>query len=131
MTFVNVVTFVVKKTSSFVVVLFVTFVVAGCGKKGPPLAPVVRVPAQVATIKAQRVGSEAFITLTVPTTNIDKSMPISISRVEVYGYTGTRPPAPARWVELAELVGTVPVVPPRSPDSPPEAPQPADPSKGA
>ena len=59
--------------------------VAACGKKGPPLAPVVRIPAAVSTISAQRVGSDAFVTLTVPATNIDKSVPVDISRIEVYG----------------------------------------------
>src|SRR6185295_5022678 len=85
---------------------------AGCGKKGPPLAPVVRIPAAVEMIHAQRVGGEAFVTLTVPNTNIDKSMPVDISRVEVYGYTGRRPPTNARWVEFADLVASVPVIPP-------------------
>jgi len=88
---------------------FVVFV--SCGKKGPPLAPIVRIPSAVATLQAQRVGSDAFVTLTIPNTNIDRSMPVDIVRVEVYGYTGRRPPPPARWVEFGELVASVPVIP--------------------
>jgi predicted small lipoprotein YifL len=72
--------------------LAVILTFAGCGKKGPPLAPMVRIPAPVPTIQAHRVGSDAFITLTIPNTNIDRSLPVDIGRVEIYGYTGRRPP---------------------------------------
>jgi hypothetical protein len=114
-----------------VVVLFVCFVAAGCGKKGPPLAPIVRIPSAVAMIQAQRVGSDAFVTLTIPNTNIDRSMPADIARVEVYGYTGRRPPSPARFVEFADLVASIPVIPPPAPGAAPAEATPIDPSKGA
>ena len=104
---------------------------ADCGKKGPPLAPIVRIPAAVATIQAQRVGSDAFVTLTVPNTNVDRSMPVDIVRVEVYGYTGRRPPPAARWVEFGELVASIPIIPPPPPDTPPTDTPPVDLSKGA
>ena len=108
---------------------FVAFV--ACGKKGPPLAPIVRIPSAVAMIQAQRVGSDAFVTLTIPNTNIDRSIPVDIARIEVYGYTGRRPPSPARWVELAELVASIPVIPPPPADAAPAEAPPIDPSKGA
>jgi len=82
-------------------------------------------------IQAQRVGSDAFVTLTIPNTNIDRSIPVDIARVEVYGYTGRRPPSPARWVELAELVASIPVIPPPPADAAPAEAPPIDPSKGA
>ena len=70
----------------------------GCGKKGAPLAPFVRIPAAVETIAASRLGDNVYVTLTVPVTNIDTSIPIDISRIDVYGYTGrvapTRPILP-------------------------------------
>jgi hypothetical protein len=113
------------------VTLFVCVVAAGCGKKGPPLAPILRIPSAVAMLHVQRVGSEAFVTLTIPNTNIDRSMPVDIVRVEVYGYTGRRPPSPARWVEFGELVASIPVIPPPPLDAAPAAPTPIDPSKGA
>ncbi len=106
--------------------------VAACGTKGPPLAPIVRIPAAVTTIQAQRVGSDAFVTVTIPAKNIDGSAPIDIGRVEVYGYTGRRPPPNARWVEVADLVATIPVIPPLTLDAPPvDTTQPLDLSKGA
>jgi hypothetical protein len=107
-------------------------VISGCGKKGPPLAPIVRIPAAVDKLQAQRVGSDAFITLTVPVKNIDSSIPVDVGRIEVYGYTGRRPPPNTRWVEFGELVATIPVIPPPPPDAPPaDATQPVDLTKGA
>jgi len=108
---------------------FVAFV--ACGKKGPPLAPIVRIPSAVAMIHAQRIGSDAFVTLAIPNTNIDRSVPIDIGRVEVYGYTGRRPPPPTRFVEFGDLVASIPVIPPPPPGAAPAEQTPIDPSKGA
>lgn len=94
------------------VVLAVTMFGWGCGKKGPPLAPFVRIPAPVETIAASRLGNDVFVTLTIPVTNVDASIPVDISRVEVYGYTGRVAPTPAQWPELGTVVATIPVVPP-------------------
>jgi len=109
----------------------VCFVAEGCGKKGPPLAPIVRIPAAVAMIQAQRIGSDAFVTVTIPNTNIDRSIPVDIARVEVYGYTGRRPPPTARFVEFADLVASIPVIAPPLPGAAPAEATPIDPSKGA
>jgi hypothetical protein len=84
----------------------------GCGKKGAPLPPFVRIPAGVEMITASRLGNDVYVTLTVPTTNIDKSLPIDISRIEVFGYTGRVAPTAARWAELGTVVASIPVVPP-------------------
>ncbi len=84
----------------------------GCGRKGPPLAPFVLIPAPVETITASRLGNDVFVTLTVPSTNVDASIPVDISRIDVYGYTGRVAPTPARWPELGTVVATIPVVPP-------------------
>ena len=32
-----------------------------CGKKGPPLAPFVRVPAVVTSVTPQRIGSDVYL----------------------------------------------------------------------
>ena len=84
----------------------------GCGKKGPPLAPFVRIPAAVEMITAARVGNDIYVTFTVPTANIDRSVPIDVSRIDVYGYTGRTAPTLPRWAELGTVVGSIPVVPP-------------------
>ena len=82
---------------------------AGCGKKGPPLAPYVLLPEAPTRVAAQRLGDDVYVTLTLPVQNIDKSKPADVRRVEVYAFTATTPPTRARQLELATLVATVPV----------------------
>ena len=62
---------------------------AGCGKKGPPLAPYVLLPAAPARVAAQRIGDDVFVTFAVPAQNVDASKPADVRRVEVYGFTAT------------------------------------------
>ena len=59
----------------------------GCGKKGPPLAPLARAPGRAMDIAARRIGDTVAITFTVPSANMDESKPADIARVEVYAYT--------------------------------------------
>jgi hypothetical protein len=102
---------------------------AGCGKKGAPLAPIVRVPAQVESIAARRVGSDVYVTLTVPAKNIDASIPADVGRIDVYGYTGRTEPSRVRWSALGTVIGSVPVLAAPRPGVPPGPV--ADPSTGA
>jgi hypothetical protein len=102
-----------------------------CGKKGPPIPPNVRIPAAVAKIDATRLGNDIYVTLTVPSTNIDESVPIDIQRIDIYGYTGVTPPPMARFPELASVVATVPVVAPPKLDEDAPPPPPSDPLAGA
>src|SRR5262245_59429214 len=92
-------------------VLVFAALLGACGKKGPPLAPIVRVPAAITAVAAQRVGNEFYLTLTVPTTNIDGTMPLDIGRIDVYGYTGTSAPPRGRFLEVGRRVASVPIVP--------------------
>jgi hypothetical protein len=98
---------------------------AACGKKGPPLAPLIPIPAAIDQISAARVGNDVYVTLTVPSANIDQFAPASLTRIEVFGYTGRTPPPRARWVEFGTLVATVPVAPPPAPAPPPDEKPPA------
>ena len=102
----------VKRSSWCVAAVAAVVVAGGCGKRGAPLAPIIRIPATIDAIQAQRAGSDVFITLTVPAKNIDSSIPVDIGRVEVLGYTGRTPPPRAQWYALGDLVATIPVVPP-------------------
>jgi hypothetical protein len=88
---------------------------AGCGKKGPPLAPMIRIPSAITVIQAQRAGGDVFITLTVPNKNVDSSIPIDIGRIEIYGYTGRTQPLRTQWAAVGDLIATIPVVPPPLP----------------
>jgi hypothetical protein len=106
-------------------------VAAGCGKKGPPLTPIVRMPVAVATLTPKRVGTEVYVTFTVPAQNIDTSKPASISRVELYAATSLTVPPRARFLEIATRVGSIPVAPAADPADPGAEMPPYDPKVGA
>ena len=92
-------------------------VAVGCGMRGPPLAPLVVVPAAVTTLEIQRVDDDVFIRLEVPSGNTDGSEPADLERVEVYALTTHPDPTRtvrqlslADWRDRATLVATIPVV---------------------
>lgn len=85
--------------------------VAACGKKGPPLAPLVRVPATVDTVTAQRIGDDVYVSFPVPKANVDGQQPADIGSLEVYAITATSPPETDEQRQLATLVATLPVQP--------------------
>jgi hypothetical protein len=91
---------------SWVLILSLT----GCGKKGPPLAPLIRVPGLVSQIAARRVGDDVVLNLTLPVQNVDQSIPVNLGRVEVFGYTGRTAPPSTRFVEVARLVASIDVL---------------------
>lgn len=93
----------------------------GCGKKGPPLAPLARVPQRVVDVAARRTGDTVAVTFTIPSSNIDETRPADIGRVDVYAYTAMLP-SDVRDPRRMTLVGSVTV------RRPPE-PQPEDASK--
>jgi hypothetical protein len=52
----------------------------GCGKKGPPLAPYVLLPAAPARVAAQRAGDDVYVTLTCRRrTSTPRSRPTSVA----------------------------------------------------
>jgi hypothetical protein len=72
----------------------------------------------VTQLDARRVGDDVYVSVTIPSSNIDKTIPSDVARVEIYGYTGLTPPG-ARFLERGTLVGTIPVAPARRPEDPP------------
>jgi hypothetical protein len=98
---------------------------AACGKKGPPLAPLVLVPAQIAALAAERSADAVFVTLTVPTTNVGGDSPGDIAAVEVFAATADREPPigerepdpPWTLVQRVPVRRPVPPVPPSPPGS--------------
>ena len=69
---------------------------AACGKKGPPLPPMARVPSPPASPQAFRVGDEVYISFGVPTANVSGQTPADLSAIDLYAFTGTQPPPPPR-----------------------------------
>lgn len=80
---------------------------AGCGKKGAPLPPFVRVPGAVGQFTAHRIGDDVVLTFALPVQNVDESTPVSLGRVDVYAYTARAAPPAARFTQVAKLVGMI------------------------
>jgi hypothetical protein len=105
--------------------------IAGCGRKGPPLAPLVRVPAAVTTIEARRLGSDVFVTFTLPVQNADASEPADLARVELLALTAPEAPPPAQFRKLATRIASLAVHPPPAKDAEPNEPAPGAIQQGA
>jgi hypothetical protein len=103
-----------------------------CGKKGPPLAPLVRIPAPPADFTAERRGSDVRMQFAVPTVNTDGSKPANIERIDVYGFTGPSGVNDDQLLKLGTKVASLPVKAPRDPsatdecDEPDESPEEPD-----
>jgi len=91
----------------------------GCGKKGPPLAPLARAPGRAKDIAARRTGDVVTITFTIPSANIDESTPADIGRVDVYAVTAMTP-GDVLDIRRMTLVGRVAVRKPPQPEPEPE-----------
>src|SRR5580704_13415099 len=88
-----------------------------CGKKGPPLAPLVKIPTAPADFTAERRGSDVKMQFAVPTTNTDGSKPANIERIDVYGFTGSFLINDDQLLKLGTRVASLPVKAPRDPDA--------------
>jgi hypothetical protein len=80
----------------------------GCGRKGPPLPPLLRLPAAVGGFTAKRLGQNVVLQFTIPATNTDGGRPAELDRVEVYAHTGPLP-APVDFLKYGTLIGNVAV----------------------
>jgi hypothetical protein len=106
-------------------------VAGGCGKKGPPLAPLRPVPAPVLELVARRMGGDVHIQFRIPDTNTDKTTPAQIARVEVHAITGAatdstgRPLDERTFVRRGEFVSAVDVKPPPAEENGETADEPA------
>jgi hypothetical protein len=99
-----------------------------CGQKGPPLAPLVFLPAPVTELIVRRHGADVVLQFKVPVANTDLTNPADLDRIEVYAHTGPLP-APVDYVKFGTLVRSVPVKQPPKPEA--EGPAGADGAKGA
>ncbi len=88
---------------------------AGCGKKGPPLAPLRLVPAAAAELSARRSGDDMELRFLLPTTNANGPGPIDLAKIEIYAITigpGAVTPPNRDLLTTARVVGTIAVRPP-------------------
>ena len=97
----------------FSTLLFIMVSLA-CGMRGPPLAPLVIVPAQISNFSAERFEDDVYIRVEIPEANEDGSEPAELDRVEIYALT-TQPEEDQPqlslddWLDLATLVETFPI----------------------
>lgn len=96
-------------------------ILPGCGKKGPPLAPLRPLPAVVSDLGASRLGDTVQLQFTLPAKNADESQPADLAYVDVYAATG-KPEGPlGRALTLREIetlltrVARIEVQPPPEP----------------
>jgi hypothetical protein len=103
--------------------------VAGCGKKGAPLPPLVKLPSAPERVLAERRGNTVDVQFTVPSTNTDGTRPANLSRAEVYAITAPLSATPLDDEEVLKLgtkIGEVPVKAPRDPNRTADADDPSD-----
>jgi hypothetical protein len=108
--------------------LIVVILCVGCGKKGPPLAPLVKLPIAPADLAAARRGNTVDLTFTVPTVNTDGTRPANMASAEVYAITAPAVPplSDANLLKFGTRVATVTVKAPKDPNLTADADDPAD-----
>jgi len=92
----------------------VAVVAAGCGSKGPPLAPLRPVPEAPGGLAVRRVGDRITLNLKVPGASADPNAEVVIAAVEIYARTlplGSETPTVAQLLRKENLVGRIEVRP--------------------
>jgi len=103
--------------------------VTGCGKKGGPLPPLVKLPVAPEHFVAERRGDVVDLQFTVPATNTDGTRPANVSRAEAYAVTvpvTATPLTDEQLLKLATKIGDVQVKAPRNPNLTADADDPSD-----
>src|SRR5688572_2594392 len=80
-----------------------------CGKKGPPLAPLVRIPQPVEEIAVRRIDADVYLRLRVPAQNRDGSTPADVVRVDLFALTADAPPSPETLQQRGTRIASVPI----------------------
>ena len=97
--------------------------IAACGKKGPPLPPLVLLPTPPGEFSAARRGPRVDLSFRVPNANTDRSTPADLAQVDIYAWTVPAPVSAEEVVRQGTRIGTIRVNPPPDPDEPaPETP---------
>jgi hypothetical protein len=95
---------------------------AGCGKKGPPLAPLSLAPEAPQGVKARRLGDTVYLQITVPVKSAAGTGPYSVDHLDIYAVTlAPDAPTPANRDLLKPqfVIAKIPVRPPVDPDAEP------------
>jgi predicted small lipoprotein YifL len=103
------------RSRAMAVALALPILTAGCGQKGPPLAPLRLVPAAPPNLSAKRVGNEARLRFDVPSANANGPGPLALDGIEVYAATvaaGAARPANRELLVSKYRVGRIAIKPP-------------------
>lgn len=92
------------------------FVVPACGKKGPPLPPLLKLPIAPANFAAERRGVNVDLRFDVPGVNTDNTRPANVARVDVYAVTTREAITEGEIIKQGTKVATVAVKSPRDPN---------------
>jgi predicted small lipoprotein YifL len=101
--------------SSALIVVAVLASVA-CGRKGPPMPPLLKQPSAPAEMKAERHGDLVDVQFVVPAANSDGTRPANLTRIDVYGLTSTRALDEADVLKFGTRIASLPVKAPRDPN---------------
>ena len=102
---------------------------AGCGKKGPPLAPLSMAPEAPQGVTARRLADTVYLQFKVPAKGAAGPGPYSVDHLAVYAVTlapGMVLPANRFVLKNENLVGRIDVRPPIDPDEETEEPAAGD-----
>jgi hypothetical protein len=97
--------------------LIVVLACSACGKKGPPMPPLIKLPVAPADLTAQRRATTVDLQFIVPAANTDGTRPANVERVDVYAITGPRTITDDQIVKLGTKVASLEVKAPRDPDA--------------
>ena len=90
-----------------VLIVLLGVVTIACGKKGPPLPPLVKIPVAPGDATAARRGNIVDLQFSVPNANTDNSRPANIERVDVYGITGPSGMSDDQLIKYGKKVASV------------------------
>ena len=96
--------------------IVLVLVMSACGKKGPPLPRLVKLPVAPADLTVARRADTVDLQFTVPNANTDNTRPANVSRVDVYAFTGPAAVSDAEVLKQGTRVASVPVKAPRNPN---------------
>jgi len=97
-------------------IVVLSFLLMACGKKGPPLPPLVKQPVAPADLTAVRRADTVDLQFIVPSANTDNTRPANVARVDVYAFTGPAAVPETDVLKLGTRVASVAVKAPRDPD---------------
>lgn len=110
------------------VALAASVVAVACGKKGPPLPPLVLLPNPPGDAAAVRRADRVDLTFRVPSANTDRSAPADLTHIEIYAWTVPGQVSGEQVLQRGTKVGSILVNTPKDPDAPePKAPAPKGP----